>query len=98
LPKNNESISAIPLVHLLCRSIDTKQLCTLVGEIIRENFTLLDGPKFFTQLVNQSLKWDSFSQIIIWNLFQAEGLTMDWVIASGIIPKISYEKYPEGMN
>lgn len=69
-------------MHLICATIDNKQLNELIGEIIRENITLFRKDSFQNLLLN-SLQWESVEQMFLWQLIRAETVPFEWI--QGII-------------
>lgn len=65
-------------MHLICGTIDTKQLSELIGEIIRENITLFRKDSFQNIILN-SLQWESVEQMFLWQLICIEAVPFEWV-------------------
>ncbi|KAI1713801.1 integrator complex subunit 3 domain-containing protein [Ditylenchus destructor] len=92
---SNVSVGSTDLMHLVCRSIDTRNLADLVGEIVRENIVLFRKDTF-AHLLLSSLNWESVEQMILWNLINAESVPLEWVV--GLIPALSYNKHAEAVT
>uniref|UniRef100_A0A915DG13 Ints3-like C-terminal domain-containing protein n=1 Tax=Ditylenchus dipsaci TaxID=166011 RepID=A0A915DG13_9BILA len=75
-------------MHLMCRSIDARELSNLVGEIVRENIVLFRRDSFPT-LLSSSLSWETIEQMILWQFIRAESVPID------IIPTLHYTKHSE---
>ncbi|KAI1713089.1 integrator complex subunit 3 domain-containing protein [Ditylenchus destructor] len=92
---SNVSVGSAELMHLVCRSIDTRDLADLVGEIVRENITLFRKDTF-PHLLLSSLNWESIEQMMLWQLINAESVPLEWVV--GLIPALSHSKHAEAVT
>lgn len=75
---SNVTIGSTELMHLICSTIDNRQLTELIGEIIRENITLFRKDSF-QNLILSSLNWESVEQMFLWQLIRAESVPFEWI-------------------
>lgn len=73
----SECVGSTEMMHLVCSSIDSKQLTNLIGEIMRENITFFRKDSF-SNLIGISLNWETVEQMIMWHLIRAEGVPIEW--------------------
>lgn len=64
------------MIHLICSSIDPRQLSKMMSEIVRENIVLFASINVL-DLLTESLKWDSMEQFMLWQLVQIEAVEFD---------------------
>ncbi|KAK6631392.1 hypothetical protein RUM43_000169 [Polyplax serrata] len=87
---NNPSI-----IHLIVSTIDSLQLQELISSILLGRLTMFTEEKF-SPLIKESLAWESWEQVCLWQLVAAHGITLSYILP--VLPELDYLKHPEALT
>ena len=88
-------VGKVDMLYLVVSCVDGRQIQQLVCHILTKDL-LLFKKDHFTALVTESLTWETFEQVALWQLIGAHDVPIDCIYS--ILPKLSFEKHAEAFT
>ncbi|XP_043495860.1 integrator complex subunit 3 isoform X4 [Polistes fuscatus] len=91
----NVALGNVQIMHLVVSTIDSGQLQDLICQIMQGHLKMLKKESF-TSLVTASLNWETFEQIIFWQLISAHDFPIEYFFP--VLPKLQFRDHAEALT